>query len=441
MISLMRLLPLILFLLSPAVLAKEYDLTSILKLAEANNRQIQLARADLKTASAEKLSAFSRAFPKIDVNAGYNRNLQENVFFFEATDPVTGELQRGSFKTSFTNEFRLSAVLRQTLFSFEVGYAIQAARYFNHFTHYTFENTRQQVLTQVKTAFYGALLAKEVLRVARDSQESARDNYDNVKLKFDAGVASEFELLQAEVRWQNAIPQTLRAEQEYRLALNNLKVLVGIPVEQEMTLSGSLARYPEMPEKLPAARVQEKRPDFNALIWEKKLQEKNVSAQKAQFFPSIEGTFSYSYTAASDAFKLEQENDNFIVGLSLKIPLFSGGNRIANVRRASADVDRVNTRIAQTTDNIQLEIENIQLRLGEARQRIKATGTAVKSAQRAFEIAETRVANGLSTQVELKDSRVELDQARVNYFSAIFDYLRAYFNWERATGNVTFGDI
>ena len=423
----------------PALFAKTYDLTSILKLAESNNRQIQLAKADLKTASAEKLNAFSRAIPKIDVNAGYNRNLQANVFFFEVTDPVTGELQQGSFKTSFSNEFRLNAVLRQTLFSMDVGYAIQAARYFDKFTHFNFQSVRQQVITQVKTAFYGTLLAKDVLRVANDSQASAKDNYENIKAKFDAGVVSEFELLQAEVRWQNSIPRTLRAKQEYQSALNNLKALTGIPIEHEIELQGSLAYYPELPPAIGVEDVKGQRPDFNALTWEKKLQQKNVSAQRAGFFPSLEGTFSYSYSAASDQFKLQRENDNYIVGVSLKIPIFSGGSTIAKVRKASAEVDRVNTRIAKTVDDIKLSLENTQLRLTEAMQRIKATETAVKSAQRAFEIAETRVENGLSTQVELKDSRVELDQAQVNYFSAIFDYLKAYFDWEQTTGAVTFG--
>jgi outer membrane protein TolC len=61
----------------------------------------------------------------------------------------------------------------------------------------------------------------------------------------------------------------------------------------------------------------------------------------------------------------------------------------------------------------------------------------VDSAYRAYEIAETRVENQLTTQVELKEIRLALNQAQVNYFSAIYDYLSAYFDWQKTVGAVT----
>lgn len=414
--------------------AKEYDLQTILKLAEENNKQIQLARADLKTAAAEKTDAFSAAFPQIDVNGFYNRNLKENVFYFVIEDPATGEKVTQSFRTSFANEFRLNAVLQQTLLSFQVGYAITAARYFDQFTKYNFEYVRQQVLTGVKTAYYGCILLKEAWKVAEDSEASAKDNYDNINIKYESGIASEFELLQAEVRWQNAIPRTLAARKDYETALNDLKMLIGMPIEESLELSGVIRSYPELPEMPAFQEVTEKRPDYNALIWQKKLQEKNVSIQKANFYPTLDGSLTYTYAAVSDQFKLEQDNDNIVLGLNLSIPIFSGGSRLAKVRKAKADVERVDTRIAEAHDNIQVELQNLQLRLQEAMQRIQANEKAMQSAQRAFEIAETRVDNGLSTQVELKDSRVSLDLAQIEYLRSIYDYLSAYFEWELATG-------
>lgn len=411
--------------------AKEYDLQDILIMADNQNKQIQLAQADLKTAAAEKTNAFSAAFPQIDVNAGYNRNLKENILYFD--DPVSGAAS--SFKISFANEFSMNAVLKQTLFNFQVGYAIQAAKYFDQLTNRTYESIRQQVLTDVKKSFYGCILLKEALSVAEDSEASAKDNYENIKVKYESGIASEFELLQAEVRWQNSIPRTLEARKNYETAMNNLKIQAGIPVSEPITLTGNISNYPEMPEMPAFAEVAEKRPDYNALLWQQKLYKKNVSIQKANYYPTLDGNFTYVYSAASDQFKLERTNDNFVLGLSLQIPIFSGGSTLAQVRKASADVDRANTRIAEANDNIKVELENLQLSLQEAMQRIQATQKAVQSARRAFEIAQIRVDNGLSTQVELKDSRVSLDTAQIEYLTAIYDYLSAYFDWETATGN------
>ena len=418
----------------PRLEAKEYDLQTILKLAEENNNEIKLAQAELQTASAEKLSAISRALPSLNVTGGYNRNFKDNVVFFTANGEVI------SFDTSFKNEFQMNAVLSQTLFSFEVGQAIQAARYLDRLTKDTYDYVTDQVLTNVKKSFYNSLLLQEVLAVAVESEASAKQNYETTKLKFENGVVSEFELLQAEVRWQNSIPETIRARQNADLSLNNLKALTGIPIEEALSLKGNVKSFPELPEAVAFSAVAEDRADYNALIWEKKLREKDVSAQRAGFFPTLDATLRYSFSAFSDEFKIEQDNDNIVLGLSLNIPVFSGGSNMANVRRAKAEVAKVNTRISQADDNIRVELQNLQLLMREARQRIEASSKAALSARRAFEIAETRLANGLATQVELKDSRVALDQSQVNHYSAIFEYLSAYFDWELAIGQVAYVD-
>lgn len=417
--------------------ATEYDLDTIVNLAEERNKDIQLARAELKTASALKLEAISSALPSFEVNAGYNRNFRENIFYFEAPDFQTGEIRTQSFKTSFANEYRLNAVLSQTIFSFDVGTAIQAANYFKKYTNYQYDTARQAVIAAVKKAFYQALLAQKVLEVAKDSEGSAKENYENISIRYEAGAASEFDKLQSEVRWQNSIPNTIRAKRNYDIALNNLKSLVEIPITEEIALSGSLENYPPPPQQLNFDEVIGQRPDYQSLQWERRLREKNVNVQYGNFLPSLEGSLTYSYAASSDEFKLEQENDNVILGISLTVPIFSGGYNLAQVRKAKAEVEKVKTRIAKADDNIQIDLQNIKLRIEEANQRILAARKSVNVAERTFELARSQAQGGLITQVELKENRVALDQAQVNYYTAIYDYLEAYFDWEMATGNVT----
>jgi len=424
--------------LSPGFLnAIEYDLDTIINLAEERNKDIQLAQAELKTASALKLEAISSALPSFEVNAGYNRNFRENIFYFEAPDFQTGEIRTQSFKTSFNNEYRLNAVLSQTIFSFDVGTAIQAANYYNKYTNYQYDTQRQAVIATVKKAFYQALLAQKVLEVAKDSEGSAKENYENISIRYEAGAASEFDKLQSEVRWQNSMPNTIRAKRNFDIALNNLKSLVEIPITEEITLRGSIENYPPVPEELSFEEVIEQRPDYQSLQWEKKLQEKNVQVQYGNFLPSLEGSLTYAYTASSDKFKLERENDNVILGISLKVPIFSGGFNMAQVRKAKAEVEKVKTRIAKADDNIQIDLQNIRLRIQEANQRIMAARKSVNVAERTFELAQSQAESGIITQVELKENRVALDEAQLNYYTAIYDYLDAYFDWERATGNVS----
>ncbi|RMG64073.1 MAG: TolC family protein [Calditrichaeota bacterium] len=419
------------------VWAGEYDLSRILELAEQNNRELQLARQDLKFASAQKLEAYSTALPKINVQLGYNRNFLQDFFFFTTRDTATGQERTTRFSFTFRNEFQMRATLNQTLYSFgKVGNAIKGAGDFSRMTRFQFEAKRQEVMANTMKAFYRALLLERVWEVARASEQNALENYQLVKTRYESGSASEFEMLQAEVRYENARPQTMQAYRDYQLALNSLKIQVGLPLDEPVHLVGSLQNAPPMPDSLPADSVLNRRPDYLALQWERQLWKRNVGVQKSNLLPTLLGTLTYTSGARSDRFRLDNRTSNIVLGINLQIPIFNGANTIAQIQKAKVDLRRAETRLRITEDNIRLSLQNALLKLREAQRRVEAARKSVATAQRALEIAQSRAANGLATQLELKDSQLFLDQARVNFYSAMFDYLDAYIDWQLATGQV-----
>ena len=291
-------------------------------------------------------------------------------------------------------------------------------------------------MTYAKKGFYSALLLKTVWEVNQASLENAHENYLNVKQKFENGIVSEFALLQAEVRWKDLIPQTGEARKNYELALISLKNLAGIPPEEEINLEGSLDQYPEMPDEMEFETILQARPDYNALIWEEKLRGTNISSERSGYFPSLTGNFTYSFSSQSDEWSFDEKNDNWIVGLNLSVPIFTGGYTRAKVQKARIEYDQTEIKKIQTINNIYKEIESIRLRLDEAAARINSAQATLRTAEKAFHIAETSSQNGLATQLELKDARLVLDQANVNYYAAIYEYLDALFDWESTTGGL-----
>lgn len=432
---------LLIFTITTTLAARDYDLPSILALAKKNNKEIKLANSDLSFASAQMKEAISTALPKINLDLQYNRNFMQNVFYFTVKDS-TGKSITQSFKASFSNEYQMNAVLSQTIYGFgKIGNAIKAAKYFKTFTNYQYQNQLNGIYSRVKKSFFQALLLKKIWAVSKESERSAKENYENTRIKYQSGVTSEFDLLQAEVRWKNAIPETITARKNYELAENNLKILVEIPLEEEMNLIGDFEIYPMAADTINQKEIFGERPDYNALLWEKQLRERKVAAERSNHYPTLNGSLAYTYSARSDLFRLDNSNDNIILGLTLSVPIFSGGFTSAQVQKAKIDVQRVNTQIQMAQDNIRIELKNIQLRIRESKERISAAKKSVSSAERAFQIAESRAKNGLATQLELKDSRIFLDRAKISYFSAIYDYLNAYFDWEVATGRVSSEDI
>lgn len=422
---------------SYAISTESYNLQEFLSLVEKHSKDLMLAEKELDMAKVRKKEALSTALPELSANGNYSRNLGRNFLYIDFPDFETGETQEQKFQISYWNEFGFNLSLKQTLFSFKIGNALKAAKQYQKLTDFVYDSQCQAVIGFAKKAFYRTLLLMKVWEVTKGSEENARENFEMVKKKYDNGLASKFELLQAETRWENIKPETMKARRNYELALNNLKNFAGIPVQKEISLDGDFDDCPSMPDSIQFEKILEQRPDFNALLWEQKLRGTDVKAQTSEYYPTLKANFVlYNMYAQSDKFKLDRKNVNYWVALTLSIPIFNGGFTSAQVNKAKIELEKTRIKIDKTKEAIYNEIRNIYLRLEESRKRISSSEKSLETAKEAFKIAESSTASGLATQLELKDTRLLFDQAKLNYYSAVYDYLAAYFDWELAIGKV-----
>ncbi len=401
--------------------ALDLDAEGFAQRVDASDRTIALARLDMSTANAERQAALSGALPRLSATAGYLRETLD-----QGQSPIP----------SFKNSFEVAGTVTQALFDMRVVHAVRASRLLDRLTASQVEAVRQAVVNEARKAFYAALLLREKRAVSRDSEASAGENYRTMQVRYSSGVSSEFELLQAEAAYRAAIPPRLRAERDYELAVNNLKVLAGIDLAESVELTGSLESPAELPD-LPAADSSiEARPDLLALEWQRQLLGIGVSAAEAARYPTLNASVRYGVTAASDEFRWENDSDSLGVGVALTVPIFTGGAAESGVRKARVERDKSAVRVAQLRAEIGVDVINTRLRLEEARQSVQAASRSVDSARRAYEIAETRVANRLATQLELSQSRLVYDEARLGYYSAVYDLLAARYDWQMVTGTV-----
>lgn len=427
----------IFFFFSNLFFAQKYDINHFIELVKKNNKDILIAAKDLEIAETQDAMARSSAYPQINASGGYNRNLKEAFMYFDASELFGDENDGGGpskFKVNYKNEFSAQAVLSQQIFNYSVFNAIKAAKQYENLSDHVYDATYKGVVNGSRKAFYQTLLLKEIWDVNKESEKNAHENYLDLKKKFDVGIVSEFQLLQAEVRWQNYVPELTKSERNYLLALNSLKTLAGLSHDEEFEIIGKLEIKPEKPEIVEMADVLTNRSDYNAMLWERKLRESNVDVEWSNHIPSLSASFVYQYSALSDQFKLERENNYLIAGLNLNIPIFSGGMTSARVQKAQIEVDQTNLKISKFESEIFTEIKNLELKLREAEKRIKSAESTFNTAKKAFKIAEITSENGLATQLELKDARLGYDQAKLNYYASVYEYLEAFFDWELAVG-------
>jgi len=138
-----------------------YNLDQFIGLVEKNSKDLQLAEKDLEMADAMYKEAFSTALPKIFAEGNYNRNLGKMFLYVDFPDFDTGETTRQKFQISYNNDYSLTAMVQQTLFSLQVGDALRAAKQYDKLTEYVFESSHQTIISIAKKGFYRALLLKK----------------------------------------------------------------------------------------------------------------------------------------------------------------------------------------------------------------------------------------------------------------------------------------
>jgi len=409
-------------------------LEQALQKALEDNKELKLARADLQLADARVTEAWSSVFPHIATDINYTRNLSDQFIYINGG--FGGQTGPTRFSFTFKNEYSLRTQLNQTLYSFgKVGTALDIAYDYEKYVRALFRYQKEQILIKVEEAFYQTWIARQIFQLARESEAAAKENYQRTKIQFESGVRSELALLQAEVRWRSAIPEALAARNGYELALNSLKNMLNIPVNDSLEVQGRLDLPDVLPAKVPLESALQKRPDFQARLLEARMRDKNVDLEFANHLPDLSGQLTYTYSGRSDAFKLENDYDNYVLGVSLHIPLFSGGYTSAQVQKARVDAAKTHIQVARLQDQIATELENVHLSLEESFKQIKSAERAVTAARRAYELANAQSQAGHVTQLELKDARIVWDQARIARLNALFTYQKALLKWRLVTGS------
>jgi outer membrane protein len=373
---------------------------------------------------------------------------------------------------SVDNEFRGGLQLTQTLYSKTAFSAVKGSQQFKDVSRHARDRQVQTVTNEVVTAFYQALLARERVRVLQKSVERARETLQEVSTRVKQGVIPKAQRLGANVELSNARTRRIEAQNAANLARDQLKRTMGLSPERSIQLDGSLEKQRQdglqqvSLETISMSRAVdqalENRPDLRRARLNVELREIQTESSRAAFYPRVEAVanFSYSGRVPDDRSRIETTDPNpadrpnpfffnevdrgffdddfwnpsFSVGLQLSWNLFSGFQRSARVEQAEIERRRAEIRRDQLRRAVKTEVRKAVRDLENARERIESQQANVRRAELNYNHVSKRVAEGVASQLELREASEQLDQSRLNYLQAVHDYLVARTDLETALG-------
>jgi len=441
------------------------SLEQALEIALSENVSVKVADMEIRRTEYAKKGSYAALFPQIDASGAYQRTIKKQVMYMdfdmgslggamgggtEGGDvelPGAGEespmpevsmadgLEVGRWNTWSAGISAAMPLVNAQLWKsikvsgLDVELAVEKAR-----------SSRLDMVTQVKNAYYGTLLAKEAFDVYRQVYDNAVKNLEETQKRYDAQKASEMELIRAKTTVANAVPNVYNAESSVILSLWQLKAVLGVDLDMNIDIDGKLADYAQQMfydiHQYDNAGL-ENNTTMKQLAIQAEMLAENIKLQKYAYIPSLALAFNYSMNAMTNDFNFSEYRwtPYSYIGLSLNIPIFSGGKRYHQVKQARNQYDQMQLQVVNTERQLKIAIRQSLTTMETNMKSYYAAKDAVTSAQKGYDIAEASYKVGRSTLIELNDAQLALTQSQLAESQAIYNFIIAKAQLEQTLGN------
>ncbi len=435
---------------------KLISLEQALQIAVSENASVKVADMEVERSGYERKGTYASLFPQVDGTANYQRTIKKQVMYMDFDMSAMGggsgsesSDESGSSETSVPsgggievgrwNTWSAGVSASMPLVNAQLWESLKVSAQSVELAVEKARSSRLETVNQVKQAYFSCLLAKEAFRVYKSVYENALENLEQTQRKYDAQRASDLDLARAKTTLANAIPNVYDAESSVVLSLWQLKAVMGVSLDENIDVTGSLADYADtMLYDIKAS--EELSLDNNSTLRQLSIQAEQLAStvrmQQYAYLPTLALSFSYSMNAMTNDFNFSEYkwSPYSAVGLSLQIPIFSAGKRYNAVRQAKVQSAELGVQRENTERQLRISIRQYLNKMETAMKSYSSAQSALESATKAYDIAQRSYSVGRSTLTDLNDAQLALTQASLTLSQAVYNFVTAKANLEGTLG-------
>ncbi len=436
------------------------SLDECIRIALDENPTIKVADMEIARVDYSRKETLGQLLPSINFGGTYNRTLAKQVTYFNmgalggggssddtenSGDNTSSSSSDNGIKMGLDNMFQLGFSASMPLIAPQLWKTIKLSESQILQNVESARASRLSLVNQVQNAYYALLLSYDSYKVIRANYETAVFNAKIFKGKYDAGTASEYDVLRSSVQVKNIEPEMLQCEIAIKQAALQLKILMGMEGSINIKTANKLSDYQESmyDNTLNLSNSLENNTDLKSLDLKTDYLRKSLDVQRMAWYPTLALSASYNWNSSSNGspFKNFRWNPYSLVGLTLSFPLFEGGQRYHKIKQSEISVREMSYQrenLVRTLNmQIDLQIDNIKKNVKQ----ISTNSEGVKQAEKAFDIQEKSFQIGAATYLDLRDAELALTTSRLTYYQSIYNYLVATSDLQLLLGNAEVGKI
>ncbi|BBP00110.1 TolC family protein [Sulfuriferula nivalis] len=277
---------------------------------------------------------------------------------------------------------------------------------------------RQQVIFHVLQAYQGVHTARAYLVVSKQAEAAADSQVNMMEKLVKGGVIVKSDLLSGQVRLQDIRIQRMQAENAVSNALDQLHLLLGMPLTAPLNVGASVDIKPTtMTTEALRQTAIANNPGVNALRQQVEASAANIGMAKAAYKPQVGLMLRQDWNDPTLGFSA----NSYTVGGTVSWTAFDGGVTSAGVARARAAQTAITAKLAQAEAGVAYQVEDARRKASEAEQRLSARHLGEEQATEAASLVNKRYINGVATITEQLAAQAQLDKARADVVAAEYD--------------------
>ena len=409
-----------------AVSIKDAVVFALENKADAKRADLAIKKAEYKIDEAK-----AGALPQVSANAGlqYNPIIQETALTMGGQTTVIKMGQPWNTNVGIN--------VYQTIFDQRVFTGLKAAKSTREFYQINADLTDEQIIERVATAYYQVFVQEEKLKTIDKSLENTTKVKNVIKSLVDNGLAKPIDLDRVIVQLNNISSSRQQLVNAVEISKNALKFYMGYPIKQEINLE-EVTIEPNLL-ILEDEINTSTRTEFKVLEKQKELLGFAKEAEKANLYPTVGLSGNYGLQGFGEQFITSKNymwSDLASIGLSVKVPIFTGGSTKAKINQAEIDLLDIEEQMNDTKLGLDLEYQNAKSQIENTLKSVDIQRENVSLAEKVLSNTQSNYQHGLATLTEIIDSENALTDARNNYSNALLEYKIAEVALIKAKGDL-----
>lgn len=424
---------------SPQGKSHNFNLQECLEYAYRNNDSVKNAQLDMQSAKYRVKETIGIGLPQVSATA----NLQDYLKI--PTTLIPGDFigEPGTFvPVKFGVKYQSSAAvtLNQLIFSGSYLVGLKASQTYKELSERNFNRTKAATTIAVTKAYYQVLVSNEQTKlldanIAQLSQQLKETTELNKQ-----GFVEKIDLDRLRVIYNNLVTTRENALRSLVLANYVLRFQIGMPATDNLSVKDKISDI-KVDNDVSLAidtNAYRKRFEYGLLETQGKLNALNVRRIKSEYLPTLAafGNLSYQYQADKFSELYDQKFPSTVIGIQLNIPIFSGFQRLYQVRQAQIEVQKSTNMLNMAKNGLLLQQDAARINYQNGIKSLNNQRSNMELARDVLRVSKIKYQEGVGSSIEVTQAQTALEQAENNYIQALYDALISKVDLDNAYGRI-----